>query len=771
MTQVPARSAGDLSVHQAPRHQEALSEIEREGKEAQRLTQRPHRIRRADVTATDGAEVHATELGQEDPKGNGPDEICQKDPCQIEEVQHCAAEGILRRPRGLSFGAVPLTMEMIGADTGGTFTDLILVRGVDVEAIKVHSTPSDPSLAVLSGLTDLGEAPGVELVHGSTVGLNAMLTGEVSPTALVTNEGFRDLIEIGRQDRPELYALHPVKPTPLIARRRRFEVKQRAFPTKGGALEITARPSKRELKELVERVSRSGAKSVAICLLHSYADPEMEEEVARPFREAGFAVTCSAQLLKEHREFERFSTATANASLVPIVSAYLERLSERIGDRALSVMQSSGGAFPASQAAKEPVRVLFSGPAGGVVGAARAAAEAGYEEVVTLDMGGTSTDVAFHSSRAGLEEAVNDTRVAGHPIGTPALDLHTIGCGGGSIVKVDAGGVLRVGPESAGAQPGPVCYGSGEELTVTDAHVMLGHLRPGAFLSGQLPLDVEAVKESFQELGAQLGVSPRLAAEGVLAVARAAMRRAVGVMTMQRGRDQRKLPLVAFGGAGGLHAAALAASLDQPGALIPRHPGALSAWGMAHADAVQDRSCTVLGALSDWPRTRRREVFKELAAEATQTLRDAGHPKRSIQTEHRLDLRYQGQSYELALGESSREDAAKRYHALHEARYGWRLDDTKIELVHLRARALCQSPMPTFRKVPPKRLPSRAILGTQRASFGGVCSARLIDREALAEGVRFSGPAIIEEYSGTTLLPPDWTASVTAGRHIWLYKT
>ena len=662
-------------------------------------------------------------------------------------------------------------MDMIGADTGGTFTDLIFVRGDEVQAVKVHSTPSDPSMGVLNGLSVFDGAPGIELVHGSTVGLNAMLTGEVSPTALVTNEGFRDLIEIGRQDRPELYALHPEKPASLVERRRRFEIKQRAFPVEDGTLEITAKPSKRALKDLVQRVRRSGAKSVAICLLHSYADPEMEEEVARPFREAGFAVTCSAQLLKEHREFERFSTATANASLVPIVSAYLERLAEKIGDRPLSVMQSSGGAFPASQAAREPVRTLFSGPAGGVVGAARAAAESGHEEVVTLDMGGTSTDVAFHSSKAGLEEAVNDTKVAGHPIGTPALDLHTIGCGGGSIVRVDAGGVLRVGPESAGAQPGPVCYGSGAELTVTDAHVMLGHLRPGAFLGGQLPLDTAAVKSGFQALGKELGVSPRLAAEGVLAVARATMRRAVGVMTMQRGRDQRQLPLVAFGGAGGLHAAALAASLDQPGALIPRHPGALSAWGMAHADAVQDRSCTVLGDLSDWPRRRRREVFQELSNEAAQALREAGYSKRSIQAEHRLDLRYEGQSYELALSEGSREDAAERFHELHEARYGWALEDTKIELVHLRARALSQRPMPAFRKVAAKPLPASAILGTQRASFGGLCSARLIDREALPEGVRFTGPAIIEEYSGTTLLPPGWTASLTAGRHIWLYKT
>jgi len=662
-------------------------------------------------------------------------------------------------------------LKAIGADTGGTFTDLVLLEGDEVRTVKVHSTPGDPSEAVLSGLESVGGAPGVDLVHGSTVGLNAMLTGDVAPTALVTNEGFRDLIEIGRQDRPELYALHPNKPAPLIDRRRRFEVGQRAYPSEGGSLEIAERPSKAELADLVARVRRSGAKSVAVCLLHSYADPEMEREVARPFEEAGLSVTCSADLLAEHREFERFSTAIANASLVPVVRAYLERLADRVGDREVSILQSSGGIFPAAQAAAEPVRVLFSGPAGGVVGAARAAAQAGYDEVVTLDMGGTSTDVAFHSNAAGLEEVVNDVRVAGHPIGSPALDIHTIGCGGGSIVSVDPGGVLRVGPESAGADPGPVCYGSGTELTVTDAHVLLGHLRPGAFLGGALDLDVEAVRARFASLGKQLGVSPRAAAEGVLAVARAAMRRAVGVMTMQRGRDPRRLPLVAFGGAGGLHAAALAASLDQPGTLIPRHPGSLSAWGMAHADAVQDRSCTVLGDLADWPRARRKTICGELAEDAISALLAAGHSKRSIRTEFRIDLRYRGQSYELPLTEGSRDDAARRFHAAHVKRYGWSLDDTEVELVHLRARALVHRRLPRPRAVDPQRLPADAVLGTQRAGFGKIVTARRIDRDALCEGVRFRGPAIIEEYSGTTLLPPGWTASVMSGKHLWLCKT
>lgn len=664
-----------------------------------------------------------------------------------------------------------MASQAIGADTGGTFTDLILLAGDEVRAVKVHSKPADPSQAVLSGIQALGDTPGIELIHGSTVGLNALLTGDLAPTALITNEGFRDLIEIGRQDRPELYALHPTKPAPIVERRRRYEVAQRAFPTADGGLEIAQRPSQAELTRLVTRVKRSGAQSVAICLLHSYADPAMEAELARPFEDAGLAVTCSASLTAEHREFERFSTAIANAALVPIVRAYLERLTARVGDRTLSLLQSNGGTFPAAQAAAEPVRVLFSGPAGGVVGAARAAAEAGHDAVVTLDMGGTSTDVAFHSRAAGLSDAVNEIRVAGHPILVPSLDIHTIGCGGGSLVSVDSGGVLHVGPQSAGADPGPVCYGSGTQLTVTDAHVLLGHLRAGAFLGGALELDLAAVRTAFADLGATLGVSPRAAAEGVLAVARATMRRAIGVMTMQRGRDPRRLPLVAFGGAGGLHAAALADSLHQPGALIPRHPGALSAWGMAHADAVQDRSTTVLTDLSALPHARRKSLTKELADDAIATLLRAGHTRRSIRTELRCDLRYRGQSYELPITIGRRNDLAQRFHQAHAVRYGWSLDDTEIELVHLRARALVQRPLPEPRTVRCRRLPKAAILGTRRASFGTNLPTQCIDREALPEGCRFQGPAIIEEYSGTTLLPPTWSASVTAGGHLWLTKS
>jgi N-methylhydantoinase A len=658
---------------------------------------------------------------------------------------------------------------ILGVDTGGTFTDLAL-RAADggLRTAKVASTPDDPGRAVLAGLEVLGDTGGAEIVHGTTVALNALLTGRTARTALVTNRGFRDLLEIGRQARPDIYALHPVKPRALVPRERRFEVTQRSWPGEDGTVVEDHGPGADELASLARAIKRSGAESVAVCLLHSYADPGIERRVAQALAPLGLPLTCSAELLPAYREVERFSTAMANAALAPIMSAYLERLARELPGQGLSLLQSSGGTVTAERAAAEPVRVLFSGPAGGVVGAARAAQEAGLGAIVTLDMGGTSTDVAFHDPGGGLLDAVTGAEVAGHPIAVPALDIHTIGCGGGSLVHVDAGGVLHVGPESAGADPGPVCYGQGEVLTVTDACVHLGHIASQGFLDGNFPLDVDAVARAFELLGRRLGTRPLDAAQGVLDVARAAMRRALGVRTMQRGLDPAGLPLVAFGGGGGLHAAALAAALDMPGALIPAYPGVLSAAGMAGADALRDRECSVLAPLAEWNSKRRRATLAELTRQARGELRDAGYPARAIEVSASLDLRYRGQSYELSVPEGRAPDAA--FSDLHEARYGWRLP-TEVELVSLRVRALARrtTPAPTAGPTRQRPHPKAAVLGERRAVFAGrPVMTKRIDRGALRPGHVVQGPAIIEEYSATTLVPPSTRALVRAGGHLWV---
>jgi N-methylhydantoinase A len=665
----------------------------------------------------------------------------------------------------------------IGIDTGGTFTDLVLAEGRALTVAKVPSTPADPVRAILAGLEHLGGLrAGDHVVHGTTVALNALLTGRLARVALITNQGFRDLLEIARQDRADIYALHPEKPAPLVARARRFEVASRVWPAPDAPANGRARmvrvqkPSRSELARLVRAVARSGAESLAIGLLHSYADPRDERVLARALAALDLPITCSAELLAEHREYERFSTAAVNAALVPLVRAYLGSIEARLGGARLSLLQSSGGTLPAARAAREPVRVLFSGPAGGVVGATHAAREAGLGAFVGLDMGGTSTDVAFHDPARGraraLEQALEPPRVAGHPVAVPALDVHTIGCGGGSLVHVDAGGVLHVGPESAGADPGPVAYGRSDVPTVTDAHVLLGHVASGTFLGGRLDLDHAAVARAFARLARRLGTSPSDAARAVLDVARAAMRRALGVMTMQRGQDPARLALVAFGGAGGLHAAALSAALGMRGALVPRHPGALSARGMTAAEPQRDLVETLLVPLAALERRARARRLAALVERAATELVAEGAPRRALRFEATLDLRYVGQSFELRLADSA--DPRAAFHRAHRALYGYALEEREVELVCLRVRARAERPMPRTRPPRACSVPRAARRDAAPLAFAHRVRAQVLTREALPPGCTFTGPARIEEYSGTTLVPPGWRARVTRGGHLWL---
>ncbi len=646
----------------------------------------------------------------------------------------------------------------------------MLIRDGEVVVEKLPSTPSDPSKAVLEGIGALPSAGEFDVVHGTTVALNALLTGRTARTALVTGTGFRDLIEIGRQDRSGLYDLAPRKPRPIVPRELRFEIDQRTAPAGDATFEELSSPSPEALEQLAEDLAEAEVESLAICLLHSYATPEIEERIAEALSKLNLPITCSARILPEYREFERFSTATINAALVPLMKEYLARLESKLAGRRLELMQSSGGSISASRAAEEPVRILFSGPAGGVVGAARAARESGFNSIVALDMGGTSADVAFHSGES--RSSISDARIAGHPIAVPALDIHTIGTGGGSLVSVDSAGILHVGPESAAADPGPVCYGRGEVLTVTDAHVMLGHIATGTFASGRVELDEERVRERFEELGSKLGIEPHDAAQAVLDVARASMRRALGVMTMQRGQDPKQLPLVAFGGAGGMHAAALADSLEMRGALIPVNPGVLSAWGMANADALCERSRSVLAPLPAWPADERTTITKELLQLAATELERAGHAREAIVGECSLDLRYVGQNSTLSLVDSgdSPEKLILEFHARHKSLYGWQLEDREVELVNLRVAARVPRALDEPQNLESRELPESAILGHRQAWFGKSIQMQRVDRAQLEPGMRFEGPALLEEYSGTGLVPPGWNVEVLTGGHLWLSK-
>ena len=592
----------------------------------------------------------------------------------------------------------------IGVDTGGTFTDLVAARGDQPagseQVVKLPSTPSAPGSAVVAGLERALAASGAQgatpdIVHGTTVGLNALLTGRLARTAFVTDAGLEGWIEVGRQTRDDLYALEPNKPSPLAPRELRFGVRGRLVPDGPTGVRAEPGPSDEELAELARRIASSGAESIAIGLLHAYADPDVERRVARALEGLGLPITCSASLLPEYREHERFETALVNAALAPTMQRYLAPLEERVRsvhpDAHLSLLQSAGGSLPSARAAVEPVRVLLSGPAGGVIGAAQAARDLGFERLVALDMGGTSADVAFaRTGGEGLGSAEGGAarrvrHVAGRAIAVPCLDMVTIGCGGGSLAHLDVSSVLHVGPESAGADPGPVAYGNSDRPTVTDAHVQLGHVASGAFLGGELELDTAAVARAFEELGRRLGASADRAAQAVLDAARASMRRAVGVMTFERGQDPREVPLVAFGGAGGLHAVALATSLGQPCAVVPRHPGALSAFGMTRATALVECTRTLLADAAEVPAAELDAYFAELTAEARAQLAEETGGSTEPVCERELDLRYRGQSSELRL--TAGPDLPGRFAAAHERLFGYRLTGAPLELVCLRVRA------------------------------------------------------------------------------------
>ena len=483
----------------------------------------------------------------------------------------------------------------IAIDTGGTFTDCVFLRDGKLAILKVPSTPQVPAQAIADALQEIisvSQIPAgkIDLVCGTTVGTNALLQRRGGSVALVTTAGFEDVIEIGRQARPRLYDFFADRPQSLVPRARRFGLRERVAAD-GRAIQ---RPTSAELDRMARLVRRSGANSVAVCLLFSFAHPAHEQAIARRLRAEGLQVSVSHEILPEFREFERTATTVVNAYLVPVMSEYLaeiESIARKAARKAqVRIMQSSGGIVSARVASREPVRTILSGPAGGVLGAQYVAERAGFRRIIGFDMGGTSTDVALLD---GPLRTSNESAVAELPVAVPMLDIHTVGAGGGSLARFDRAGALRVGPESAGADPGPICYGRGEQPTVTDAHLILGHLAPEGLLGGAFRLDGDRTRDYMDRARGKVR-SVEAFAQGILDVADATMEKAIRVISVERGYDPRDYTLVAFGGAGGLHACGLAAALNMPGVLVPKFPGGLSALGILRADVVKDFSQTIL---------------------------------------------------------------------------------------------------------------------------------------------------------------------------------
>nr|MDP9267156.1 hydantoinase/oxoprolinase family protein [Acidobacteriota bacterium] len=483
----------------------------------------------------------------------------------------------------------------VAVDTGGTFTDCVWIERGRIRILKVFSTPADPSQSIAEAVSRTGTPRPVRLLHGTTVGTNTLLQRKGARVALVTTAGFEDAIEIGRQHRPRLYDFFFDRTPPLVAQELRFGVDERV--SADGA--ILRRPDEKELARLAARVAAARPEAIAVCLLFSFVAPENERAVAAALATLGVPLSLSHQILPEFREYERMSTVAVNAYLQPVMQRYLENLAARLGQGAaqvqprIFVMQSSGGITALATAASEPVRTVLSGPAGGVVGAAAMARRSGCDRIIGFDMGGTSTDVCLAD---GAAQTTNEADVAGLPVRVPMLDIHTVGAGGGSLARFDAAGALRVGPESAGAEPGPICYGRGEQPTVTDANLLLGRLRSDAFLGGGFTLDLERTRTLVRAWLKRSGSAMEVGAfaAGVIRVVNANMEKALRVVSIERGHDPRAFTLVAFGGAGPLHACELAQALAIPRVLVPAHPGALSALGILVSDVVKHYSRTVL---------------------------------------------------------------------------------------------------------------------------------------------------------------------------------
>jgi N-methylhydantoinase A len=654
-----------------------------------------------------------------------------------------------------------MTDILAGVDTGGTFTDLVLVQEGRLRVQKVFSTPHDPSQAILEGLGQLAALEQLRtLVHGSTVATNAVLEGKGVRTALITTAGFRDVLEIGRQTRPKLYDLRVQKRPPLVPRERRLEVVER-LNERG---EVLIPLDEASLQQVLAQLQAREVEAVAVVLLFSFTNPEHERRVAEAARQLGLYVSASYEVLPEFREYERTSTVVLNAYVGPVIDRYLGRLEAALpAGTTLRIMQSNGGSLSSATARREAARTLLSGPAAGVVGAAFVARAAGSERIITLDIGGTSTDVAL------VDGAISETtegQVGGYPIRLPMIDIHTVGAGGGSIAWFDAGGALRVGPVSAGADPGPACYGrGGQEATVTDAHVVLGRLLPESFLGGSMQLDSEQALRAVERIATRLGTAAEEAALGIVRVVDANMEAAMRVISVERGLDPRDFTLVAFGGAGPLHACELAAALHIPRVLIPPMPGLLSALGMLVADILKDYVRTVMVPLEEAEEIIG-ATLSALEEQGRRDLQREGVREEHLQIERYLDLRYYGQSYELTVpfaGDCLR--AAGDFHAAHERRFGYCDPHERIQVVNVRLKARGLVELPLLERQPPEPAAVATPVERRRVVFadqrGPVWhEVPVYQRATLRAGMALPGPAIVTQYDTTTLVPPGWLAHV-----------
>lgn len=650
---------------------------------------------------------------------------------------------------------------LLGVDTGGTFTDFVLLDDGGLRLHKVVSTPEDPSLAIRQGITELGldadvSTGRVTIVHGSTVATNAALEGKGVRTAYVTNRGFTDVLRIGRQARSDLYSLTPgAAPNPVP------DDLLVGVPVRMAADGSVIEPlTDADLEALRHTVLSLRPQAVAINLLFSYIDDSHERAIEAALEDVAF-VSRSSDVLAEYKEYERGIATWLNAWLGPVVETYLSRLSVAVAPSRVIVMQSSGGTIGAAQARRRAVNLLLSGPAGGIAAARHLGATLGRTDLLTFDMGGTSTDVSLVGERPNI---TREGSIGPYPVAVPMADIHTIASGGGSLAYLDAAGALHVGPESAGANPGPACYGRGGiSATVTDANVVLGRLPSSLRLAGTLPVQAELARIAVARIAQSLNSTTEDAAAGIIAIANEHMARALRLISLERGHDPRACTLAAFGGAGGLHVCALARALEIPRIVVPMHCGVFSAFGMLVADASRQLTKTLNGMLDELGASEIDAFFDDLSRRGIAELLDDGASAHSIEQHRFLDLRYRGQSFTLTVDWTTPDAAARAFHELHRARYGHALD-VQIELVNIRCDVSATNPKVTLlevdRDIP---APARTIVRTTEHP-----AVPLFERAELGRGQRIDGPAIVTETMATTFIDEGWRATVDLCGHLLL---
>ncbi len=645
-------------------------------------------------------------------------------------------------------------MEIVGVDTGGTFTDFIYKFEKGWGVHKLLSSPANPAESLLKGLNNVISGSNYKIVHGSTVATNAILERKGAYTAFITNKGFEDIIEIGRQNRTQLYNLNYKRNPQLVPKELRFGIDCRIDSQGSVVKEI----DDSEIEYLLRVFEKIKPASIAVCFLFSYLNPKHELAVYEGLSSLDVPISLSHKILSEFREYERASTTIINAYVSPKMKRYIKNIIEETKGNELRIMQSNGGSISADVAMRESVRTILSGPAGGVVGAFEIGKTAGYTRLITFDMGGTSTDVALIDNALPL---TFESQIADFPVKVPMIDIHTVGAGGGSIAYIDRGDSLKVGPESAGADPGPICYGKGENITVTDANLYLGRIVPEYFLGGNMVINKERIIPFFKSMAKKIGLTEIELAQGILDVANSSMEKAIRVISVEKGFDPREFTLFSFGGAGGMHAAFLAKLLHIPKVFIPKNPGILSAIGMLMADIIKDYSLTVMLDSQNTDYDSITRLFSDLDNQGVDDLKKEGIEDKDIIIEHYIDMRYFGQSYEIMVPFD--ENYQEAFHNLHEKNYGYcdRSKNTEIVNIRVRARGIPQKPEFDTLECSKKTIDHQAILDVKDVVFDSrFYKTKIINRDLLKCGNVIEGSAIIVEYSSTISIPPDCSAVV-----------